>query len=312
MICGYYPTIEEQEVVTQTVNNLFIQYTEDDHESMLRKIHELSGYNTEYCRVGPVWQEIGFQGEDPVSDIRGGGILSLENLIYFLENEKEYAQHMMRVRSKRDERPNNQIGGYPWAACGINITRSLAVMFEMIQPSGAKNKIFSKKTYWKFLLSKNSFNRMFVLLFQLLDHIWEQSNATYLDFPRVLEEAKLEFEQLLSLSYSLHDLENRVYCSIHMHEYNYCMEDTFTSDDNNINICEINDEYINTTRTTHDSSENQSNVGDVDDNFICLDTSLITCSKLAFDDDSIDVNSNYSFAYPDNMLRQRHTFVALL
>ena len=43
MICGYYPTIEEQEVVTQTVNNLFIQYTEDHHESMLRKIVRKTG-----------------------------------------------------------------------------------------------------------------------------------------------------------------------------------------------------------------------------------------------------------------------------
>lgn len=211
---GELPSSKQLFVIKETTDKLCTPYTQQ-YEHLLQQIHALSGINETYRKVGDVWQTIGFQSEDPTSDIRGGGVLSLENLIYFLENDTISARKMMMMRSKRDNRPNNQVGGYPWAACGINVTRTLAIIFEMIQQSGAKNKIFSRKSYWNILEAKNSFNRMYVLLFQLLDFLWGESNATYLDFPKIMLAAQEEFVQLLTYSNNLHDLENRVYARVH-------------------------------------------------------------------------------------------------
>lgn len=38
-------------------------------------------------RYGPHWEQVGFQGNDPSTDLRGCGILSLLLLIFMLESE---------------------------------------------------------------------------------------------------------------------------------------------------------------------------------------------------------------------------------
>ena len=37
------------------------------------------------------WQKIGFQGSDPVSDIRGGGVLAVAQILYFFERRTDIA-----------------------------------------------------------------------------------------------------------------------------------------------------------------------------------------------------------------------------
>lgn len=38
-----------------------------------------------YERNTPIWQEIGFQGSDPHTDLRATGKLFIDNLVYFCE-----------------------------------------------------------------------------------------------------------------------------------------------------------------------------------------------------------------------------------
>ncbi|KAF2346543.1 ELMO domain [Trinorchestia longiramus] len=45
--------------------------------------------------VSKQWQEIGFQGDDPCTDFRGMGLLSLENLLYFAETHESAARHVL-------------------------------------------------------------------------------------------------------------------------------------------------------------------------------------------------------------------------
>ncbi|CAI2374494.1 unnamed protein product [Moneuplotes crassus] len=70
-----------------------------DHEESLKRLWKVSFGDTQPPDklVGPKWKELGFQGEDPRNDFRGGGIigtisincLGLYCLTYFVENFKD-------------------------------------------------------------------------------------------------------------------------------------------------------------------------------------------------------------------------------
>jgi len=50
-----------------------------DHEESLKRLWKVSFGDTQPPDklVGPKWKELGFQGEDPRNDFRGGGIIGL-------------------------------------------------------------------------------------------------------------------------------------------------------------------------------------------------------------------------------------------
>eukprot|EP01023_Acetabularia_acetabulum_P017037 TRINITY_DN18451_c0_g1_i2.p1 TRINITY_DN18451_c0_g1~~TRINITY_DN18451_c0_g1_i2.p1 ORF type:complete len:227 (+),score=20.65 TRINITY_DN18451_c0_g1_i2:255-935(+) len=93
----------------------------------------------EIQRFGSHWENLGFQGNDPITDLRCGGILGLIQLHFlFFHDDKnarkifEYAQHAHH--------------GFPFSVLGINITKwSLSAL---------KSQKYSRK----FLGSKNCGN----------------------------------------------------------------------------------------------------------------------------------------------------------
>lgn len=178
-------------------------FEEGLHLPLLVELLRLSQPEQEFVRQGECWEDIGFQRDDPVSDIRGGGILSLVNMIYFLEHYNEAAQGMI-------ERSRNRTDGkyYPWAAAGINLTKLLAVHFEVVLKSGSTTGInHSLSTKWMLLPNVNSFHRLYCSLFCLLDSVYQEMDAGYMDFPRVLEVTKKRFEKVLSRAINVDDVE---------------------------------------------------------------------------------------------------------
>lgn len=41
--------------------------------------------NSKYNRYGMHWEDVGFQGRDPATDLRGTGVLSLFQIFQFIE-----------------------------------------------------------------------------------------------------------------------------------------------------------------------------------------------------------------------------------
>lgn len=224
---GDYPNPSEVEAIQSfglTLSKPFIE-TEDHH--LLVTLHSLitrqivsNSVSPEYSRIGDWWKwSLGFQHSDPVSDIRGGGILSLHNLIYFLSNHPIKATSMIKSRQGRSLTAEQTYPSFPWACAGINLTRILALEFEVVLPTGfvnsCQNACHTKKTTWRYLLEENGFNRMYVCLFLLLDRLWDEMGATYMDFNQVLKNVSEEFSLHLAMSSSLVNLENRVHERIH-------------------------------------------------------------------------------------------------
>jgi hypothetical protein len=68
--------------------------------------------------------DIGFQGQDPVTDLRGTGMLGLRHLCYFVHNSQN-AEDVWSVAL-------NQKTWYFFCASGINFTGKIINLIEVI------------------------------------------------------------------------------------------------------------------------------------------------------------------------------------
>jgi hypothetical protein len=93
---------------------------------------------------------IGFQGCDPITDFRGGGLLSLSQLIYFCENYTERARNL-------NVRASHPTKGYGLAITGINLT----VLLSKALNAGAMKKVKARKIIEFHFFSSISTTRQF-------------------------------------------------------------------------------------------------------------------------------------------------------
>jgi hypothetical protein len=208
---GRFPSSKEIQLMRQLGTRLSESYS-DLNEHLLKDVHRLSGVQVPYQRIGSFWKYLGYQNENPASDIRGGGLLSLDNLIYLLSTHPSMAQKMLHRQSRDHLTVDQTMESYPWAAVGINITRYIALEFELIEPSGRqKTSNFSPKTTWSYLTQSEGFNRLFCVAFFLLNCLWHEMKATYMQFPLVLSTMKCEFSSYLLSSSSLSELETSIF-----------------------------------------------------------------------------------------------------
>lgn len=122
---------------------------------------------------------MGFQGTDPATDFRGMGLLGLYNLIYIAENHPVIFRRIVKEQSSRED------NDYPVAVTGISITQLLFTLFkigEEKQDPIVYNILFDHDY---------AFEEMYCIIFQLLDRTWDEMNAAYMDFPRVLNAGRL-------------------------------------------------------------------------------------------------------------------------
>lgn len=88
-IYGYKNLVKEIE----SLRSIPYDSQNSEHERKLVQLWEV--LNPSYPlsgRISKQWTEIGFQGDDPMTDFRGMGILGLENLLYFSTNHTKIAR----------------------------------------------------------------------------------------------------------------------------------------------------------------------------------------------------------------------------
>ncbi|KAM3138380.1 ELMO domain-containing protein 3 [Paramecium bursaria] len=75
--------------------------------------------DTDHClRYGGHWEQIGFQGRDPATDLRGAGMLGLLQILAFLQHYKIYIQSCLQYSQKNT---------FPLSITLINITTFVLV-----------------------------------------------------------------------------------------------------------------------------------------------------------------------------------------
>ncbi|KAF3792990.1 ELMO domain-containing protein A [Nymphaea thermarum] len=126
--------------------------------------------------VSDQWKQMGWQGKDPSTDFRGGGFISLENLLFF---GKTYPKPFQDLLRKQDG--SRAMWEYPFAVAGVNITFMLIQMLD--------------------LLSENdwAFDLLYCVAFKMMDQQWLAMRATYMDFNSVMKATRAQLEKELLL-----------------------------------------------------------------------------------------------------------------
>jgi hypothetical protein len=140
------------------------------------------------------WKDFGFQNKDPRSDIRGGGVISIENLTNYLQSNKEWVKKMCK-----DE--NN----FLFAITSINVSHYLKRYFHLANSlvyDRDKKEIGSRrvlKTFCSLLVDNiDLFSEVHNLLLTRIFQIWvrmikNDPKTTLMDFGKAMDTMKKEF-----------------------------------------------------------------------------------------------------------------------
>ncbi|XP_028766894.1 ELMO domain-containing protein A [Neltuma alba] len=142
--------------------------------------------------ISELWKEMGWQGADPSTDFRGGGFISLENLIFFAQKYPESFQRLLHkengIRAEWE---------YPFAVAGINISFMLAQMLDL------QAEIPSSSTGIRFLQlleeDEMAFDNLYCIAFEMMDAQWLAKRASYMEFNDVLKATRTQLERELAL-----------------------------------------------------------------------------------------------------------------
>uniref|UniRef100_A0AC34QHB8 ELMO domain-containing protein n=1 Tax=Panagrolaimus sp. JU765 TaxID=591449 RepID=A0AC34QHB8_9BILA len=127
-------------------------------------------------RYGNHWQKVGFQGNDPTSDLKGVGLFGLCQLLFLVSNGLSF-----QMTSQISELSNDKVQNFPLAVVGLNFTQFI---LERVK-SGKLNNLATKEG--SFISVVNGIYRgCFITFFR----IWKSRDCTILDLSTVVEEIK--------------------------------------------------------------------------------------------------------------------------
>ncbi|PIA50374.1 hypothetical protein AQUCO_01300843v1 [Aquilegia coerulea] len=164
-----------------------------EHQDTLRALwsaaypgEELSGL------VSEQWKEMGWQGKDPSTDFRGGGFISLENLLFFA---RAYPKPFQDLLQKQEG--DRAMWEYPFAVAGVNLT---FMLIQMLDLEADKPRTWIGAVFLKFLSENESaFDLLYCMAFKILDQQWLEMHASYMDFNMVMKSTRRQIERELLL-----------------------------------------------------------------------------------------------------------------
>lgn len=156
------------------------------------------------------WKDMGWQGKNPATDFRGGGLMSLQNLLFMASHKPALFEALMhKTRGTRAEDAPLEDGGrggeYPFAAAGVNCSHMLIEMLSLRDAS--KTPSSTPGTGFLELLKhdSNAFDEVYCLAFEKLDELWLQTGIEsgykwgYFDFNSVKSRLQQQLSKQLSL-----------------------------------------------------------------------------------------------------------------
>ncbi|VDK46092.1 unnamed protein product [Anisakis simplex] len=130
----------------------------------------------EIKRYGDHWETIGFQGDDPATDLRGVGIFGLCQLLFLVSNGLS-----SQMTSQLLHLSNDKIQSFPLAVVGLTWTQ---IIVERLK-RGKLNELAIKEN--SFISVVNGIYRGCFLAF---DSLWRVRRCTITDFCKISEEIR--------------------------------------------------------------------------------------------------------------------------
>ncbi|XP_006819564.1 ELMO domain-containing protein 3-like [Saccoglossus kowalevskii] len=150
---------------------------EQIHNRTLQTIYrKLTGSTFDCPRYGSHWEQIGFQGSDPATDLRAAGYFSLMTLLYFVMDPRTLplARDIYRLSL-------NEVQNFPFCVMSINMTRiSIQALREecLSKECNRRQQVFGV------------INDFFVGTYLHLYLIWKKQHKTIRDSGFVLKEVE--------------------------------------------------------------------------------------------------------------------------
>lgn len=188
-------TAEQEECLLRLQSRIDVSYdsTNPEHQEALRALWNAAFPDEELVDlISEQWKAMGWQGKDPSTDFRGGGFISLENLLYLARNFPKTFQDLLRKQEG-----DRSVWEYPFAVAGVNIT---FMLIQMLDLEVAKPRTLVGATFLKFLSENDSaFDLLYCIAFKLLDRQWLEMHASYMDFNAVMKSTRRQLERELML-----------------------------------------------------------------------------------------------------------------
>jgi len=129
---------------------------------------------------------IGFQQEDPVTDFRSGGVLSLAMLVYIVESCPATHRRFL---------PGGEAGMLPFAITSVNVTDMLAKFLMLSKSVDRIDALLSSKPFWRMFADPNTLLVLQELSLDILGDVVVEKGAalaegekiTVFDFPTIME-----------------------------------------------------------------------------------------------------------------------------
>jgi len=169
------------------------------HEKMLLELWSLIFPDRKLeSRVSEQWKAMGFQGTDPATDFRGMGILALRHLLYFGRYNTEIIRGLMEAQEDNNE------NYYPVATACINVSKLLFDIFR--QEEGGHLK------YMNFLFDHPfALEETYCIVLQFFDKLWDEMEATYMNFSQVITSVNEYVVENLDKSKSINDFKDKLF-----------------------------------------------------------------------------------------------------
>ncbi|CAN1145908.1 ELMO domain-containing protein A [Linum perenne] len=178
-------TPAQEECLQRLQSRIDVAYdsTVSEHQEALRALWNAAFPEEELCGlISEQWKEMGWQGKDPSTDFRGGGFISLENLLFFARNFPE---------------GERSVWEYPFAVAGVNITFMLIQMLDLEAGSARSSSV---EVPIKIIAENESaFDLLYCITFKLMDNQWLTMRASYMDFNSVMKSTRRQLERELLL-----------------------------------------------------------------------------------------------------------------
>jgi hypothetical protein len=180
-----------------------------EHEAQLMRLWQSCfPHEPLEARFSKQWQRLGFQGSDPATDFRGGGVFALRNLLYLADVYPHSFRAMATGHNVGSGVPGEAHGlnTYPFAITGINITN---LCFEFLgwgmRPGPPRLEVAQ-------LISgsdaETAFHELYCAAFHLFHDEWRRQQATYMQFPHVMQALHVRLNTFLQTHKNIEELRN--------------------------------------------------------------------------------------------------------
>lgn len=168
--------VEEKQLVF-AISKCQLDDENPHHFGVLLTIYkQLTGAKFDCARFGSHWEQIGFQGNDPATDLRGVGFLGLIQPLYFVMTPEllPLAKNIYRLSLSESQ-------NFPLLVLSINVTR---IALHVLRDGLLHKQCQQENSVWSAL------NYFYVAVMYHVYHVWKTQHKTIKDSGYVLKDAE--------------------------------------------------------------------------------------------------------------------------